>query len=189
LVGVYLFSNAIHEAIGQIQPSARGELEITDAIQRLIDLEKPVEACTLQGWWLDTGKKDDLLEANRIILDTQITPSVEGEVDDRSQVIGRVKIGAGTKVINCSIRGPAIIGENCYLENCFIGPYSSIANEATLIDADLEHSVILRGAKIDRIQQRLVDSVIGRRAHLTVASRRPKALRFMIGDDSQVELF
>jgi glucose-1-phosphate thymidylyltransferase len=189
LVGVYLFSHAIHEAIGQIKPSARGELEITDAIQRLIDLEKPVEACTLEGWWLDTGKKDDLLEANRIILDTQITPSVEGEVDDRSQVIGRVKIGAGTKVINSSIRGPAIIGENCYLENCFIGPYSSIANEATLIDADLEHSVILRGAKIDRIQQRLVDSVIGRRANLTVASRRPKALRFMIGDDSQVELF
>ncbi len=189
LVGIYLFSNTIHEAIAQIKPSARGELEITDAIQRLIDLEKPVEACTLQGWWLDTGKKDDLLEANRIILDTQITPSVEGEIDDRSQVIGRVKIGAGTKVINSSIRGPAIIGENCYLENCFIGPYSSIANEATLIDADLEHSVILRGAKIERIQQRLVDSVIGRRANLTVASRRPKALRFMIGDDSQVELF
>lgn len=189
LVGVYLFSNAIHEAIAQIKPSARGELEITDAIQRLIDLKKPVEARTLQGWWLDTGKKDDLLEANRIILDTQITPSIEGEIDDRSQVIGRVKIGAGTKVINSSIRGPAIIGENCYLENCFIGPYSSIANEATLIDADLEHSVILRGAKIERVQQRLVDSVIGRRANLTVASRRPKALRFMIGDDSQVELF
>jgi glucose-1-phosphate thymidylyltransferase len=189
LVGVYLFSSAIHEAIAQIKPSARGELEITDAIQRLIDLKKPVEACTLEGWWLDTGKKDDLLEANRIILDTQITPAIEGELDDQSQAIGRVKIGAGTKVINSSIRGPAIIGENCYLENCFIGPYSSIADDATLIDADLEHSVILRGAKIDRIQQRLVDSVIGRRAKLTVASRRPKALRFMIGDDSQVELF
>lgn len=189
LVGVYLFSSTIHEAIAQIKPSARGELEITDAIQRLIDLKKPVEACTLEGWWLDTGKKDDLLEANRIILDTQITPAIEGELDDQSQAIGRVKIGAGTKVINSSIRGPAIIGENCYLENCFIGPYSSIANEATLIDADLEHSVILKGAKIDRIQQRLVDSVIGRRASLTVASRRPKALRFMIGDDSQIELF
>ena len=189
LVGVYLFSSTIHEAIAQINPSARGELEITDAIQRLIDLKKPVEACTLEGWWLDTGKKDDLLEANRIILDTQITPAIEGELDDQSQAIGRVKIGAGTKVINSSIRGPAIIGENCYLENCFIGPYSSIANDATLIDADLEHSVILKGAKIDRIQQRLVDSVIGRRANLTVASRRPKALRFMIGDDSQIELF
>lgn len=189
LVGVYLFSSAIHEAIAQIKPSARGELEITDAIQRLIDLKKPVEAFTLEGWWLDTGKKDDLLEANRIILDTQITPDVEGEVDDQSKVIGRVKIGAGTKVINSSIRGPAIIGENCYLENCFIGPYSSVADQATLIEADLEHSVILKGAKIDRIQQRLVDSVIGRRANLTVADRRPKALRFMIGDDSQVELF
>jgi len=189
LVGVYLFSSAIHEAIAQIKPSARGELEITDAIQRLIDMKKPVEACTLEGWWLDTGKKDDLLEANRIILDTQIAPKIEGELDDQSQAIGRVKIGAGTKVINSSIRGPAIIGENCYLENCFIGPYSSVADDTTLIDADLEHSVILKGAKIDRIQQRLVDSVIGRRAKLTVASRRPKALRFMIGDDSQVELF
>ena len=188
LVGVYLFSREIHEAIANIKPSARGELEITDAIQWLIDEQKPVEARTLEGWWLDTGKKDDLLEANRIILDTRIVPAVMGTVDDRSQVIGRVQIGTGTKVVNCSIRGPAIIGENCYLENCFIGPYTSIANSATLIDADLEHSVILQGAKIDRIQQRLVDSVIGRRAQLAVALKRPKALRFMIGDDSQIEL-
>lgn len=188
LVGVYLFSSGIHEAIANIKPSARGELEITDAIQWLIDKQKPVEARTLEGWWLDTGKKDDLLEANRIILDTRIVPAVKGTVDDRSQVIGRVQIGAGTKVVNCSIRGPVIIGENCYLENCFIGPYTSIADRASLIDADLEHSVILQEAKIDRIQQRLVDSVIGRRAQLTVALKRPKALRFMIGDDSQIEL-
>lgn len=188
LVGVYLFSRGIHEAIANIKPSARGELEITDAIQWLIDKQKPVEARTLEGWWLDTGKKDDLLEANRIILDTRIVPSVMGTVDDKSQVIGRVQIGAGTKVVNSSIRGPAIIGDNCYLENCFIGPYTSIADRATLIDADLEHSVILQGAKIERIQQRLVDSVIGRRAQLTVALKRPKALRFMIGDDSQIEL-
>ncbi|MEB3828967.1 glucose-1-phosphate thymidylyltransferase [Phormidium sp. CCY1219] len=188
LVGIYFFSPKIHEAIAQIQPSPRGELEITDAIQRLIECETAVESCTLEGWWLDTGKKDDLLEANRIILDTQLTPSILAQVDAQSQVIGRVQIGRGTKVVNCSIRGPVAIGENCYLENCFIGPYSSIADGATLIDVELEHSVILQGAKITGIHQRLVDSVIGRRAQLTVAPRRPKAFRFMIGDDSQIEL-
>lgn len=188
LVGIYFFSRAIHEAIAEIQPSARGELEITDAIQRLIDGQKQVEACTLEGWWLDTGKKDDLLEANRIILDTRLTPAVRGEVDDRSQIIGRVEIGAGTRVINSSIRGPVIIGSDCYLENCFIGPYSSIADRVTLVEADLEHSVILQGAKIAGIHQRIVDSVIGRRAQLGVAPQRPKAVRFMIGDDCQIEL-
>ncbi|MBD1938838.1 glucose-1-phosphate thymidylyltransferase [Microcoleus sp. FACHB-68] len=188
LVGIYFFANTIHDAIANIQPSARGELEITDAIQKLIDREQKVEACTLEGWWLDTGKKDDLLEANRIILDTQITPSIQGEVDDKSQIIGRVQIGPGTKVVNSSIRGPVIIGNDCYLENCFIGPYSSIADGVTLIEADLEHSVILQKATIAGIHQRIVDSVIGQRAQLGVAPRRPKAIRFMIGDDCQIEL-
>lgn len=188
LVGIYFFSPKIHEAIAQIQPSPRGELEITDAIQRLLDWQTPVESCTLEGWWLDTGKKDDLLEANRIILDTQLTPNILADIDANSHAIGRVQIGAGTKVINSSIRGPVIIGENCYIENCFIGPYSSIADNVTLIEADLEHSVVLNSAKIEGVHQRLVDSVIGRRAQLTSAPRRPKALRFMIGDDSQVEL-
>ncbi|NET57409.1 MAG: glucose-1-phosphate thymidylyltransferase [Symploca sp. SIO2E6] len=188
LVGIYLFSTAVHHAIASIQPSARGELEITDAIQYLIDQPKQVEARQLEGWWLDTGKKDDLLEANRIILDTCLEAAVEGEVDENSQVIGRVQIGAGSKIINCTIRGPVTIGRDCHLENCFIGPYSSVANQVTLIDADLEHSVILQGAKVVGIQQRVVDSVIGQRAQLKVAPQRPKALRFMIGDDSQIEL-
>lgn len=188
LVGIYFFAPVIHEAIANIKPSARGELEITDAIQCLIDWQKNVESRILEGWWLDTGKKDDLLEANRIILDTQLVPNIIGEVDEKSDVIGRVQIGSGTKVINCSIRGPAIIGENCHLENCFIGPYTSIADEVKLLETDLEHSVILKGARIDGIHQRIVDSVIGQRAHLGVAPRRPKAIRFMIGDDCQVEL-
>jgi glucose-1-phosphate thymidylyltransferase len=185
---VYYFSQTIHEAIASIQPSTRGELEITDAIQYLINKGKRVEARELTGWWLDTGKKDDLLEANRIILDTKLTPATQGEIDDSSQIIGRVEIGSGTRVINSSIRGPAIIGKNCYLENCFIGPYTSIADGVTLIEADLEHSVVLQQATIDGIHQRIVDSVIGRKAHLCVAPRRPKALRFMIGDDSKIEL-
>ncbi len=188
LVGIYFFSPRVHEAIASISPSPRGELEITDAIQRLIDWKKPVEACTLEGWWLDTGKKDDLLEANRIILDTRLNPAIQGAIDSESQIIGRVQIGNGTQVVNCSIRGPVIIGDNCYLENCFIGPYTSIYDNVSLIEADLEHSVILQGAKIAGIHQRIVDSVIGQRACLTAAPRRPKALRFMIGDDCQIEL-
>ncbi|MCC5620838.1 glucose-1-phosphate thymidylyltransferase [Nostoc sp. CHAB 5715] len=188
LVGVYFFSQVIFDAIANIQPSTRGELEITDAIQYLINQEKQVLAYNLQGWWLDTGKKDDLLEANRLILDTYLTALVVGEIDSQSQIIGRVQIGAESKVINCTIRGPVVIGSNCHLENCFIGPYSSIANNATLIDTDLEHSVILEGAKIDGIHQRIIDSVIGQRAQLSLAPRRPKALRFLIGDDCQIEL-
>jgi glucose-1-phosphate thymidylyltransferase len=188
LVGIYIFSNIIHNAIASIKPSARGELEITDAIQFLIEEQKKVEAFQIKGWWLDTGKKDDLLEANRIILDTNLTSAVLGDVDERSQVIGRVQIGPGSKIINSTIRGPVTIGSNCHIENSFIGPYSSVADQVILIDADLEHSVLLQGAKVEGIHQRIVDSVIGQRAQLKVAPQRPKALRFLIGDDCQIEL-
>jgi glucose-1-phosphate thymidylyltransferase len=188
LVGIYFFSSAIHRAIAAIQPSARGELEITDAIQYLIDQQKLVEASQIRGWWLDTGKKDDLLEANRIILDTCLVADNLGEVDELSRISGRVQIGSGSRVVNCTIRGPVTIGRDCHLENCFIGPYSSIADRAILTDADLEHSVLLEGAKVSGIHQRIVDSVIGQRAHLSMAPQRPKALRFMIGDDCHIEL-
>lgn len=188
MVGIYFFAPTIHDAIDQIQPSPRGELEITDAIQQLINQQKKVEASNLEGWWLDTGKKDDLLSANQIILDSRLVASTELKVDATSQIIGRVQIGKGSEIINSTVRGPVIIGENCRIENCFIGPYSSIADSVTMLDADIEHSVILEAAKISGIHQRIVDSVIGQRAQLTNAPIRPKALRFMIGDDSQIEL-
>ncbi|MGK7909552.1 MAG: glucose-1-phosphate thymidylyltransferase [Synechococcus sp.] len=188
LVGLYFFAPIVHDAIAKIQPSSRGELEITDAIQQLIADERAVESCQLQGWWLDTGKKDDLLEANRIILDTQLKEDIAGLVEGDSQVTGRVQIGADSVLRNCTVRGPAIIGTRCHLENCFIGPYSSIGDEVTLIDADIEHSVILQGAKVEGIDQRIVDSLIGERSHLKLAPQRPKALRFSLGKDSQVEL-
>lgn len=189
LVGVYLFAPTIHESIANIKPSARGELEITDAIQNLIECQKSVEALQLQGWWLDTGKKDDLLEANRVILDSCITSSMQyGDIDESSKVVGRVQIGAGSKVINSTIRGPVVIGENCHIENCFIGPYSSIADNVRLIQADLEHSVLLEGTEVRDIHHRIIDSLIGRRAKITEAPKKPKALRFMVGDDSTVEL-
>ena len=188
LVGVYFFSPAVHEAIAAIQPSARGELEITDAIQQLISTNNPVEAKQLQGWWLDTGKKDDLLEANRIILDTQLQTDIAIAVEDSSNITGRVQVGAGSVIRNSTVRGPAVIGRNCHLENCFIGPYSSIGDDVTLIDADIEHSVILESATVENINQRIVDSLIGERSHLKLAPQRPKALRFSLGKDSQVEL-
>jgi glucose-1-phosphate thymidylyltransferase len=188
LVGIYYFSAAVHQAIARIKPSERGELEITDAISNLLDYKNPVEAQILEGWWLDTGKKDDLLSANQIVLDTQLQTAIFGELDADSQVVGRVKIGQGTQLINCSVRGPVIIGDNCHLENCFIGPYSSIADGVILKDVELEHSVILQETRIEGIQQRIVDSLIGRRAQLGSGRPRPKALRFMVGDDCQIEL-
>ncbi|MDJ0508104.1 MAG: glucose-1-phosphate thymidylyltransferase [Crocosphaera sp.] len=188
LVGVYFFASTIHEAISNIQPSARGELEITDAIQELIDSDKIVESVQLQGWWLDTGKKDDLLEANRIILDTNLTINKGGDIDQKSQVSGRVNIKESSQVINSTIRGPVIIGENCHIENCFIGPYTSVGDGVTLIDADIEHSVLLEKSQVLEIHQRIVDSLIGERTKLEMAPQRPKALRFMVGDDSHIEL-
>jgi len=188
LVGIYFFSPAIHEVIKDLKPSPRGELEITDAIQCLIEKKKPVSARELKNWWLDTGKKDDLLEANRIILDTTLTADHKYEIVDNSQIIGRVKIGENTSIINSTIRGPVIIGNNCHLENCFIGPYSSIGDDVCLKEIDLEHSVILKSAEVTGIEQRIVDSVIGQRAKIHFVPKRPKALSFMIGDDSQIEL-
>ncbi len=189
LVGVYLFSPEIHGAISNIQPSPRGELEITDAIQNLIDTQKGVISERLSGWWLDTGKKDDLLEANRIILDTYLQGGLlDGEIDEQSKIAGRVSIGKGSKIGNCMIRGPVMIGENCHIENSFIGPHSSIADNVTLIDADISHSVILEGTKIEAVDQRIVDSLIGQRVHLTNSEQRPKALKLMLGDDSQIQL-
>ncbi len=188
LVGVYFFQSTIHQAIAQIAPSARGELEITDAIQKLIDTNKNVSASEINGWWLDTGKKDDILSANQIILDTRLTSQILGEVDALSNISGRVQIGTGSKIINCKIRGPVIIGENCHLENAYIGPYSSISDRVTIINTELEHSVVLNDTKITDIHQRIVDSLIGQRVSMQVSPKRPQALRFLVGDDSQLEI-
>ncbi|MFE4105237.1 glucose-1-phosphate thymidylyltransferase [Almyronema epifaneia] len=188
LVGVYLFAPTIHEVISTLKPSARGELEITDAIQMLVDAGQTVASQQLQGWWLDTGKKDDLLAANQIILDDTLFSSIAGQVDAATKISGRVQIGDGSQVINSTIRGPVVIGQNCHIENCFIGSYSSIADGVRLIDVEMDHSVVLEGAVIEALQQRIVDSLIGRRAKLVYSPKRPKASRFMIGDDCQIEL-
>ena len=147
-----------------------------------------MEALELEGWWLDTGKKDDILAANQIVLDARLKSKNLGTVDEDSNISGRIQIGIGSKVINCRIRGPVIIGENCHLEHAYIGPYTSISDRVTIIDTDIEHSVILTGTKIIGIHQRIIDSVIGQRVNIQVSPKRPKALRFLVGDDSQIEI-
>ena len=187
LVGVYLFTPEIHRAIDQIKPSARGELEITDAIQKLFDIGKDVRSHILKGWWLDTGKKDDLLEANRVVLDDLIQRSIEGEVDSKSQVVGRVEIRAGTKVENSIIRGPVAIAEKCYIRNSFIGPFTSIGAGTKVEDSSIEHSVILEDCHICRIE-RLGDSLLGREVEVSKSDGQFRTIKLFAGDNTKFEL-
>lgn len=186
LVGAYLFDKTIHEAVASIESSERGELEITDAIQWLIDAGHEVAHDILVGWWLDTGKKDPLLECNRLVLDT-IEPQIDGDVDDASDVEGRVRIEAGAKVVNSTVRGPAVIGANTVVTDSYIGPYSSVAADCEVTNAELDHSVILSGSSIRNVA-RLTDSLIGSHVEVDRSTHVPAGLRLMLGDHSKVDL-
>jgi glucose-1-phosphate thymidylyltransferase len=187
VVGVYLFSPLIHEAIAQIKPSWRGELEITDAIQKLIDMGKTVDSHILEGWWLDTGKKDDLLEANRVVLDDLLKRDIQGEVDAASKVVGRVNISKGASIEGSTIRGPVSVAEGCVIKNSFIGPFTSVGAGTVIESSSLEHSVILEDCKITNVE-RLADCIIGRRCHVrkVEGNLRPKVI--FIGDDAVIDL-
>jgi glucose-1-phosphate thymidylyltransferase len=187
LVGIYIFSPGIHEAIARIKPSKRGELEITDAIQELIIMGRNVESFVLDVWWLDTGKKDDMLTANATVLDELLEESIEADVDDKSNILGRVSIGKGSVIKESKIRGPVAIGENTIIENSFIGPYTSIGDNVSIIKSSVEHSVIMDGSEIRDIE-RLEESLIGRNVRIFRNNMMHKALRLMIGDDSVVEV-
>jgi glucose-1-phosphate thymidylyltransferase len=187
LVGVYLFSPRVHEAIDRIGPSWRGELEITDAIQRLVDDGRRVVARLLQGWWLDTGKKDDLLEANRVVLDDLITREVRGGVDDASQVTGRVVVGEGAEISASQVRGPAVIGARTVVRSSFIGPYTSIGDDCLVENSCIEFSVIMEGSQV-RDVARLDESLIGRNSKVFKDGRVKNALRLCIGDDAEVRI-
>ena len=186
LVGVYLFDKSIHEAVAAIEPSERGELEITDAIQWLISAGHRVNHEILDGWWIDTGKKDPLLECNRLVLDT-IGRSIEGDVDDESTVDGRVIVEEGAHVINSTVRGPAIIGAGTLIEDSYVGPYSSIAPNCRITHSEIDNSVVLRRAEITDIP-RLTDSLIGRDTQVERGHARPRALRVMLGDHCHLEV-
>jgi glucose-1-phosphate thymidylyltransferase len=186
LVGVYLFDRHINEAVRAIEPSWRGELEITDAIQWLIDHGHKVHHEVLEGWWIDTGKKDPLLQCNRLVLET-LEPRIHGSVDATSAVEGRVVIEEGAQIINSRVLGPAIIGERTRIVNSYVGPFSSVASDCEIVDAEIEHSVVLQRSSITDVP-RLTDSLIGREVEVSRSDRRPRALRLMLGDNSVVEL-
>lgn len=187
LVGVYAFSPAIYDAISEIKPSWRGELEITDAVQRLLEKGYGVQSSILNGWWLDAGKKDDLLEANRLVLDEWIGRSLEGTADDKSRVVGRVVLENGGRIINSDVRGPAVVGRGTVIEKSFIGPYTSIGEDCVVINSAIEHCVILDGVKLEGVE-RMEDSVLGRNAQVRCISGNHRTLRLLIGDDTEVLL-
>jgi glucose-1-phosphate thymidylyltransferase len=185
IVGTYLFSNKIHRALTKTKPSRRGELEITDAIQQMINMGFKVKAQILQSWWLDTGKKDDILTANAKILDEYVERDVKGNVQD-STIEGRVRIDEPSTILNSTVRGPCVIGKNAKIQNSFIGPYTSIGNETQITNSAIEYSVILEKATINGIE-RLEESLIGRNAKIQ-NTRGHKTLRLHVGDYSEVEL-
>lgn len=188
LVGVYMFDATVWEAVDAIRPSARGELEITDAIQYLIDRKRDVRSHVITGWWKDTGKLEDMLEANRIIL-TGISRQVEGTLSADTRVEGPVIVGPGTTVSASVLRGPIIIGAGCTIRGAYLGPFTSLADRVEVLDSEVEHSIILDGSRIEGLRRRLESSLIGRGVTVQrLPERVPAAYRLMVGDNSQIEV-
>ncbi len=185
VIGIYMFDQNVFEAVNAIKPSARGELEITDTIQYLIDKKLNVRAHLLEGWWIDTGKMSDILEANRLVLDV-LTTQIEGSVDAPSHLEGRVVLQQGAVVVNSTIRGPAIIGERTRIENAYVGPYTSIHHDCLIQNCEIEHSVVLENSRIVDTPARIADSLIGKNVQVGRADGHTKTLRMMIGDYSKV---
>jgi glucose-1-phosphate thymidylyltransferase len=186
LVGVYMFDNTVFEAVRAIKPSARGELEITDAIQWLIEAGYLVRPHIIEGWWKDTGKLEDMLEANRIILDT-LLPRAEGTVEG-SEIHGRVVVEAGARIASSTVRGPAIIGKGAQIENAYIGPYTSIGDSVTIRGSEVEHSIVLEGSTVADVGGRIESSLIGRNVSIYRTASKPRSFNFMLGDRSEVGL-
>jgi glucose-1-phosphate thymidylyltransferase len=184
LVGVYMFTPAIHDAARAIQPSGRGELEITDAIQHVVDQGMRVEPHVVRGWWKDTGRLEDMLAANRLVLDT-IEGHIEGELIE-SQVDGRVIIDGGARLERCSVRGPAIIGAGARLSDCYIGPYTAVGEGCRVEHAEVEHSILLAGSTVRNLDGRMESSLLGRNVTIGRDRRQPRAFRFMVGDNSEI---
>jgi glucose-1-phosphate thymidylyltransferase len=187
LVGVYLFTPDIHRAIAQIQPSWRGELEITDAIQKLLEMGKGISSHILTGWWLDTGKKDDLLEANRIVLDGHSRHIVKGRTDSNSKIVGRVEIGENTDITNSVIRGPVSIADSCRISNSFIGPFTSIGDSTVIENSSIEYSVILSRCRIANME-RVSDSIIGTETEIVKQEQGFRTVSFFVGDNARITL-
>jgi glucose-1-phosphate thymidylyltransferase len=186
LVGVYMFTAEIHEAARAITPSGRGELEITDAIQHLVDAGMRVEPHLVDGWWKDTGRLQDMLEANRLILDN-LDARIEGELVD-SQVEGRVVVEAGARLQRATVRGPAIVGEGARLSDCYIGPYTAIGEGCVVTGSEVEHSILLARSSVCDLDGRMESSLLGRNVTVRRGERQPRAYRFMVGDNSDISV-
>ncbi|MFF7357075.1 MULTISPECIES: glucose-1-phosphate thymidylyltransferase [Streptomyces] len=186
LVGVYLFSPAIHEAVRSIEPSWRGELEITHAIQWLIDAGRDVRSTTICGYWKDTGNVTDMLEVNRSVLES-LERRIDGTVDDASEIIGRVRIEPGAKVTGSRIVGPAVVGANTVITDSYVGPFTSISDDCRIEDSEIEYSIVLRDSSLSGVR-RVEASLIGRSVEVTPAARKPAAHRFVLGDHSKVQI-
>ena len=185
--GIYIYDKSIFEAVNNIRPSARGELEISDAHQYLLDHGYTISYSEITGWWKDTGKPYDLLEANRLILDN-MEEDIRGQVDSASLVTGKVKIESGAKIINSTVRGPVIIGRNTVIENSYIGPFTSIANDCRIKNSEVEFSIILEECSILNVDIRIEHSLLGSDVEIIKAKGRPATHRFLIGDQSRIEL-
>jgi len=187
LVGVYLFQPAIFDAARSLEPSWRGELEITEAIQKLIDDERAVRSEVVRGWWKDTGQLADMLEANRLVLE-ELTTAIEGEVDEDSKIEGRVVIGAGAKLERSVVRGPAVIGPGAHVEDAYIGPYTSIGDGVHVRRSEVENSIVLSGSVVEDLGTRMEASLLGKEVKLTRSEGMPKTLRLLVGDKSEIKL-
>lgn len=187
LVGVYLFSSKIFESIAQIVPSARGELEITEAIQQLIDSGGVVAPHVIDGWWKDTGRAEDMLEANRVML-SLLGHKNEGEMGEGVTIEGDVVVGKGARLTRCTVRGPAIIGAGTVIEDAYVGPFTSIYTDCVIRQCEVENSIILANCTIDTVEGKIESSLIGKDCWVGKSPQRPKALKIMIGDHSRVEV-
>lgn len=185
IVGIYMLDHHFFQAAKEIRPSARGELEITDALQVMIDKELDVRAVLLQDWWIDTGKKDDLLEANRLILETLET-KIEGEVSADSRLDGRVQVAPGARVLDSVIRGPAIIGAHAVIQSSYIGPFTSIDHHCRVERAEIEHSIIMDNTQVIDVGHRIEESLIGRYVEVVRSTLKPRAYKLVLGDHSRV---
>jgi glucose-1-phosphate thymidylyltransferase len=186
LVGVYMFTPAVFEAARSIEPSGRGELEITDAIQTLVDRGLRVDPHIVHGWWKDTGQVEDMLEANRLILD-DLEERIDGELVD-TRVEGRVVIEEGVRLERSTVRGPAIVGRGSQVSDAYIGPYTAVGDDVRIEGAELEHSIVLSGSRIGHLDYRIEASLIGRNVRIGKGPALPKAYRFVVGDNADVQI-
>jgi glucose-1-phosphate thymidylyltransferase len=186
LVGVYMFTAAVHDAVRAIKPSGRNELEITDAIQWLVDNGRDVRPHLVTGYWKDTGRLEDMLECNRKVLES-LEPAVRGTVDAESRIVGRVVVEEGAEIVNSTVRGPAIIGRGTRIVDTYVGPFTSIYHSCVIEGTEIEHSIVLEQSVISGIQ-RIEDSLIGKEVQVSRSQTLPRALRLMLGDHSQVAI-